>query len=71
MIEKRSKRGLKKEIFIIVKNTVLTKNWFVLVISENFLRTIRKNDVLAKVKFKILKAKVKFTPFRTFVSQST
>ena len=25
---KRSKRWLKKEIFIIVKNIVLTKNWF-------------------------------------------
>ena len=29
MIEKRSKRRLKKEIFIIVKNIVLTKTWFV------------------------------------------
>ena len=29
MTEKRSKRRLKKEIFIIVKNIVLTKNWFV------------------------------------------
>ena len=29
MIEKRSKRRLKKEIFIIVKNILLTKNWFV------------------------------------------
>ena len=28
-IEKKSKRRLKKEIFIIVKNIVLTKNWFV------------------------------------------
>ena len=28
MIEKRSKRGLKKEIVIFVKNTVLTKNWY-------------------------------------------
>ena len=28
MIEKRSKRRLKKEIFIIVKNIALTKNWF-------------------------------------------
>ena len=27
MIEKRSKRRLKKEIFTIVKNIVLTKNW--------------------------------------------
>ena len=29
MIEKRSKRRLKKEIFIFVKNTVLTENWFI------------------------------------------
>ena len=29
MIEKRSKPRLKKEIFIIVKNIVLTKNWFI------------------------------------------
>ena len=29
MIKKRSKRRLIKEIFIIVKNIVLTKNWFV------------------------------------------
>ena len=29
MIEKRLKRRLKKEIFIIVKNIVLIKNWFV------------------------------------------
>ena len=29
VIEKRSKRRLKKEIFISVKNIVLTKNWFV------------------------------------------
>ena len=29
MIEKRSKHRLKKEIFMIVKNIVLTKNWFV------------------------------------------
>ena len=29
MIEKRSKRRLKKEIFTFVKNIVLTKNWFV------------------------------------------
>ena len=29
MIEKRSKHRLKKEIFIFVKNIVLTKNWFV------------------------------------------
>ena len=34
MIEKRSKRRLKKQIFIIVKNIVLTKSWFVV---SNFL----------------------------------
>ena len=28
-IDKRSKHRLKKEIFIIVKNIILTKNWFV------------------------------------------
>ena len=28
-IEKRSKRRLKKEIFIFVKSIVITKNWFV------------------------------------------
>ena len=46
MIEKRSKRRLEKEIFIFVKNIVLTKNWL-LVISENFLSTIRNNNVMA------------------------
>ena len=29
MTEKRSRRRLEKEIFIFVKNIVLTKNWFV------------------------------------------
>ena len=29
MIQKRSKRRLKKEIFIFVKSIALTKNWFV------------------------------------------
>ena len=29
MIEKRSRRRFKREIFIFVKNIVLTKNWFV------------------------------------------
>ena len=29
MFEKRSKHRLKKEIFIIAKDIVLTKNWFV------------------------------------------
>ena len=28
MVEKRSKHGFKKEIFIFLKNIVLTKNWF-------------------------------------------
>ena len=31
MIDKRSKHRLKKEIFIIVKNIILTKNWFVVI----------------------------------------
>ena len=30
MIEKRSKSKLKKEIFVVVKNLALTKNWFVI-----------------------------------------
>ena len=29
MVKQRSKRRLKKEIFIIVKNIARTKNWFV------------------------------------------
>ena len=29
MIQKRSRQRLKKEIFTIVKNIVLTKNWFI------------------------------------------
>ena len=28
MIEKQSKRRFKKEILVLVKNIVLTKNWF-------------------------------------------
>ena len=50
MIEKKSKRRLKKEIIIIVKKIVLTKNWLLLVIFKNFLRTIISkhiNNVLA------------------------
>ena len=50
MIKKKSKRILKKEIFIIVKKIVLTKNWLLLVIFKNFLRTIipkHINNVLA------------------------
>ena len=47
MIEKRSKRKLEKEIFIIVKNIVLIKIGLLLVISDNFLSTIRENNVLA------------------------
>ena len=47
MIEKRSKLRLKKEIFIIVKILYWLKIGLLLVISENFLRTIRKNNVLS------------------------
>ena len=36
MIEKRSKRRLKKEILIIVKNIVVTKNWFVVINFRGF-----------------------------------
>ena len=45
-IEKRSKRRLKKELFKIVILYRL-KICLLLVISENFLSTIRKNKVLA------------------------
>ena len=37
----------KKKISIIGKNIALTKNWFVFSNSENFLTTIRKNNILA------------------------
>ena len=43
--KKRSKRRLKKEIFVVVKNIVLNKNWRKF--PENFLKTIRKNNVQA------------------------
>ena len=56
MIKKRSKRRLKKEIFIIVKNIARTKIGLLLVISENFLSTIRKNNVLIILYF-LLKSK--------------
>ena len=35
LIENRSKRRLKREIFIIIKNIALTKTGLLLVISEN------------------------------------
>ena len=47
MIEKISKRRLKKEIFIIVKNIVLIQIGLLLVISDNFLSTMQENNVLA------------------------
>ena len=47
MIEKISKRRLKKEIFIIVKNIVLIKIGLLLLISDNFLSTMQENNVLA------------------------
>ena len=46
MIEKISKRRLKKEIFIIVKNIVLIQIGLLLVISDNFLSTMQENNVL-------------------------
>ena len=45
MIEKISKRRLKKEIFIIEKNIDL-KIGLLLVISENLLSTTRKHNIL-------------------------
>ena len=40
MIEKRSEHRLKKEIFIFVKNIVLSKNWFVASIFYEFKSSI-------------------------------
>ena len=68
MIEKRSKRRLKKEIFIIVKNIVLTKNWFVV---DNF-REFPKDHTekcFGHLYF-LLKTTIKFTTFRTLWLQS-
>ena len=69
MIEKKSKCRLKKEIFIIVKNTVLTKNWFVV---SNFweLPKYHTEKCSGHLYFS-LKIKVEFTTFRTFQLQST
>ena len=41
------KTQIEKEIFIIVKNIVLIRIGLLLVISDNFLSPIRKNNVLA------------------------
>ena len=44
---KEIKTQIEKEIFIVAKNIVLIKIGLLLVISDNFLSTIRKNNVLA------------------------
>ena len=48
MIEKRSKRTLKKEMFLFVKNIVLTKNWFVV---SNFLEFAKYHTSYGKIMF--------------------
>ena len=67
MIEKGSKRRLKKEIFIIVKNIVLTKNLFVVSNSWESPKDHTKKKCSGHLYF-LLKTKVKFTTFRTLVA---
>ena len=57
MIERRSKPRFKKEIFIIVKYIVLIKVGLLLVISDNFLSTIRKYNAISHLHF-LLKPKL-------------
>ena len=47
MIEKSSKGRLKKEIIIILKNIILTKNWFVVSNLWELPKHHTKNNVLA------------------------
>ena len=65
MFEKRSKRRLKKEISIFVKNIVLPKNWFV---DSNLLEFPKHHTekYYSDYFYFLVKTKVKFTAFRTF-----
>ena len=67
IIERRWKLRLKKEIFIIVKNIVLTKDWFVV---SNFWEFPKHHTAYGKIMFWQsvfpTKTKFKFTTFRTF-----
>ena len=65
MFGKRSKHRLKKEIFIFVKNIVLSKNCFV---DSNFLEFPKHHTekYCSHYFYFLVKTKVKFTTFRTF-----
>ena len=65
MIEKSPKRRLKKEIFIIVKNIELTKNWLVV---SNFLEFPEDHTekYFSGNLYFLLETKVKFTNVRYF-----
>ena len=65
MIDKRLKRRLKKEIFIIVTNIVLTKNCFVVSNSWEFPKHHTEKQSSCQLYF-LLNTKVKLTTFRTF-----
>ena len=65
MIEKRSKRRLKKDIFIFVKRIVLTENWFVVSNFGEFSKHHTEKEGSGHLYF-LIKTKVKFTVFRTF-----
>ena len=65
MIEKGPKRRLKKEIFIFVKNIVLTDNWFVVSNFGEFPKH-HTEKLCSDHLHLLLKTKVKFTTFRTF-----
>ena len=70
MIKKRLKRKLETEIFRIVKNIVLTKNWFV---ESNFfeLPELHMEKYCSGHLYFLLKTKLKLTTFRIFQLQST
>ena len=70
MIEKRSKPRLKNEIFIFVKNIVLTENWFAVSNFREFPKHHTENECSGHMYF-LLKTKVKLTTFRNFYLQST
>ena len=64
MIEKRSEHRLKKETFVFVKNIVLSKNRFVVVIFYEFPEH-RLERYCSDHLYFLLKIEAKFTTFRT------
>ena len=69
IIEKKSKRRLKKEILIFVKNTLLTKNWFVPGKFCEFCKHHMEKCRSCHLYF-LVKTKIKFTTFKSFYLQS-